>query len=163
MTDSTNNRKKKIATLVEAFSASPHDKKRQEAALHLIEYLKSGAALLARCENLLETMPHDQFGSMSAAARLMQANARVAEALSRLAPAEQRRRSVVLHITDDRPTREELIREIEAENAQSGKDVVKELEERLDMLLERERAAGVAPRAWHGAEGAVDEARRDDG
>jgi hypothetical protein len=54
---------------------------------------------------------------------------------------EQRKRSVVLHLQDDRPTREELIREIEEENAQSGEDPVAKLERRLNELLEREEAA----------------------
>lgn len=69
------------------------------------------------------------------------ANAKVADALSRIAQVEQRRRTVVLNLQDDRPTREELIREMEEENAQSGEDVVAKLERRLNEIIEREEAA----------------------
>jgi hypothetical protein len=135
------NGQKKIGTLAEAFTAPVHDRQRQQAILHLVEHLMCGSVLLARCEDLVETQPHDHFGPMNAAARLLQANARVAEALARVAPAEQRRRSIVLNLQDDRPTREELIREIEEEKAQSGEDVLDRLRRRLDQLLEREQAA----------------------
>lgn len=167
------NGQKKIGTLVEAFTAPVNDRQRQDAVRHLVDYLESGTALVARCEELAQSQPNDMFGAMSAAARLMQANARVAEALSRIVPAEQRRRSVVLHITDDRPTREELIREIEAENAQAGEDVVKKLEDRLRRILEREQAAKVlfqtpppvkrAPRDGQAEQAEKAEAQTDNG
>ena len=108
---------------------------------HLVDYLESGSSLVARCEDLVVTQPNDKLGAIYAVARLMQATARVAEALSRFAPAEQRRRSVVLHVQDDRPTREELIREIEEKNARESEGAVERLEQRLKDLLEREQAA----------------------
>src|SRR5258708_10983727 len=110
--------------LVEAFISPVDDELRRDAARHLVDYLETGTSVGLRCEDLLVTQPNDKLGTMYAAARLMQATARVGDALARVAQVEQRRRSVVLHLQDDRPTREELIREIEAEKAQSGDDAI---------------------------------------
>jgi ParB-like chromosome segregation protein Spo0J len=132
------NGQSKRSGLVEAFTAPVDDGLRRDAMRHLVDYLKSGSSRVSRCEDLLVTQPDDKLGAVYAAARLMQANARVADALSRVAQVEQRRRSVVLHLQDDRPTREELIREIEEENRKSGEDIVARLERRLRRLKERE-------------------------
>ena len=131
----------KRSGLVEAFTAPVDDGLRRDAMRHLVDYLKSGSSLVSRCEDLLVTQPDDKLGAVYAAARLMQANTRVADALSRVAQVEQRRRSVVLHLQDDRPTREELIREIEEEKKQSGVDSRAKLQQRFNQIVERERAA----------------------
>ena len=145
MTDSTeraavSGRNKKV-TVAEAFSPPPPDELRREAMQHLLDHLESGASLVSRCEHLVASQPGERTGAINAAARVLLANAKVADALSRIAQVEQRKRSVVLHLQDDRPTREELIREIEEENAQSGEDPVAKLERRRNELLEREEAA----------------------
>jgi hypothetical protein len=89
----------------------------------------------------LTSQPGDRVGPINAAARVLLANAKVADALARISQVEQRKRSVVLHLQDDRPTREELIREIEEENRRSGEDPIARLERRLDEIREREEAA----------------------
>lgn len=130
----------KKATVAEAFSPPPPDDLRRDAMRHLLDHLESGSSLILRCEDLT-SQPGDRVGSINAAARVLLANAKVADALARISQVEQRKRSVVLHLQDDRPTREELIREIEEEKAQSGEDAVAVLERRLDQILEREKAA----------------------
>ena len=145
MTDSTeraavSGRNKKV-TVAEAFSPPPPDELRREAMQHLLDHLESGASLVSRCEDLVASQPGERTGAINAAARVLLANAKVADALSRIAQVEQRKRSVVLHLQDDRPTREELIREIEEEKRQSGEDPIARLERRLDQIREREEAA----------------------
>jgi len=130
----------KKATVAEAFSPPVPDDLRRDAMRHLLDHLESGSSLILRCEDLT-SQPGDRVGPINAAARVLLANAKVADALARISQVEQRKRSVVLHLQDDRPTREELIREIEEENAQSGEDPVAKLERRLNELLEREEAA----------------------
>ena len=131
----------KKATVAEAFAPPPPDELRRAAMRHLLDHLESGSSLVLRCEDLATSQPVDQTGPINAAARVLLANAKVADALSRIAQVEQRRRTVVLNLQDDRPTREELIREMQEENARSGEDVIARLERRLDQIKEREEYA----------------------
>lgn len=130
----------KKATVAEAFSPPVPDDLRRDAMRHLLDHLESGSSLILRCEDLT-SQPGDRVGPINAAARVLLANAKVADALARISQVEQRKRSVVLHLQDDRPTREELIREIEEERRQSGEDPIARLERRLDQIREREEAA----------------------
>jgi len=130
----------KKATVAEAFSPPVPDDLRRDAIRHLLDHLESGSSLILRCEDLT-SQPGDRVGPINAAARVLLANAKVADALARISQVEQRKRSVVLHLQDDRPTREELIREIEEERRQSGEDPIARLERRLDQIREREEAA----------------------
>lgn len=130
----------KKATVAAAFSPPVPDDLRRDAMRHLLDHLESGSSLILRCEDLT-SQPGDRVGPINAAARVLLANAKVADALARISQVEQRKRSVVLHLQDDRPTREELIREIEEENRQSGEDPIARLERRLDQIREREEAA----------------------
>ena len=130
----------KKATVAEAFSPPVPDDLRRDAMRHLLDHLESGSSLILRCEDLT-SQPGDRVGPINAAARVLLANAKVADALARISQVEQRKRSVVLHLQDDRPTREELIREIEEEKRQSGEDPIVRLERRLDQIREREEAA----------------------
>ncbi|HVE03363.1 MAG TPA: hypothetical protein VNB30_04840 [Rhizomicrobium sp.] len=130
----------KKATVAEAFSPPVPDDLRRDAMRHLLDHLESGSSLILRCEDLT-SQPGDRVGPINAAARVLLANAKVADALARISQVEQRKRSVVLHLQDDRPTREELIREIEEEKRQSGEDPIARLERRLDQIREREEAA----------------------
>jgi hypothetical protein len=130
----------KKATVAEAFSPPVPDDLRRDAMRHLLDHLESGSSLILRCEDLT-SQPGDRVGPINAAARVLLANAKVADALARISQVEQRKRSVVLHLQDDRPTREELIREIEEEKRQSGEDPIARLERRLDEIREREEAA----------------------
>ena len=130
----------KKGTVAEAFSPPVPDDLRRDAMRHLLDHLESGSSLILRCEDLT-SQPGDRVGPINAAARVLLANAKVADALARISQVEQRKRSVVLHLQDDRPTREELIREIEEEKRQSGEDPIARLERRLDQIREREEAA----------------------
>src|SRR5689334_16597233 len=145
MTDSTEKSasagRNKKATVAEAFSPPVPDDLRRDAMRHLLDHLESGSSLVLRCEDLVASQPGDRTGPINAAARVLLANAKVADALARISQVEQRKRSVVLHLQDDRPTREELIREMEEENRQSGEDPIAKLERRLNEILEREEAA----------------------
>jgi len=130
----------KKATVAIAFSPPVPDDLRRDAMRHLLDHLESGSSLILRCEDLT-SQPGDRVGPINAAALVLLANAKVADALARISQVEQRKRSVVLHLQDDRPTREELIREIEEEKRQSGEDPIARLERRLDQIREREEAA----------------------
>ena len=71
------------------------DELRRYAVEQLAEHLTIGVDLAARCQNLSLRSESDKVGPINAAARLMQANARIAEALASVAQVERRRRTIV--------------------------------------------------------------------
>lgn len=71
---------------------------RRLAVARLAEHLDIGSSLVARCEELAHASRGDRLGPLHAAARLMRANALVAQALANVAQVERRRRTIVEHI-----------------------------------------------------------------
>jgi hypothetical protein len=77
-------------------SSRPDDEAlRRYAVARLADHLDVGVSLAQRCEQLSGIPDGDRVGAITAAARLMNANARVAEALATVAQVERRRRSIV--------------------------------------------------------------------
>lgn len=70
------------------------DELRRYAAERLADHLTLGVDLASRCEHLSMQAKRDKVGPLNAAARLMQANARIADALARMAYVERRSRSI---------------------------------------------------------------------
>ena len=68
---------------------------RRLAAERLSEHLEMGASLVARAEHLAELPKGDRLGPLYAAARLMRANALVAQTLANVVQVERRQRSIV--------------------------------------------------------------------
>ncbi len=90
--------------------ASPTDDAlRRLAGTRLAQHLEIGAVLVARCEQLAMAARGDHLGPLMAAARLMQANAKVAETLAHVALVERRRRSIIEHTQTVEPKNAELI------------------------------------------------------
>lgn len=74
------------------------DELRRYAAERLADHLTLGVDLASRCEHLSMQAKRDKVGPLNAAARLMLANARIAETLAMFANIEHRRRSIVEHL-----------------------------------------------------------------
>ena len=81
---------------------------RRLAGARLAEHLDIGVALAARCEHLAELPKGDRLGAIYAAARLMRANAFIAQALANVAQVERRQRSIVERIQPPDPKVAEL-------------------------------------------------------
>jgi len=84
------------------------DELRRYAAEQLAEHLTIGVDLAARCQNLSLRAESDKVGPINAAARLMQANARIAEALATFAQIERRRRTITERIQPPDKKKDEL-------------------------------------------------------
>lgn len=76
---------------------------RRRAAECLADHLESGTTLIERCEYLSLQAKGDRTKPIFAASRLMQANARVAEALAKVAQVEQRSRRIVERVQTPTP------------------------------------------------------------
>jgi hypothetical protein len=119
-------------------TARPEDELRRFAVERLADHLEIGASLIERCERLAFAQRGDRLGPLYAAARLMQAQARVADALAHVAQVERRRRSITERIQTVPPNSTDLTPRVE-------EDAIAILEKRLNDLLQREREAGVRP------------------
>jgi hypothetical protein len=82
---------------------------RREAVQHLSDDLEIGSSLLARCEEFALQSREANLAPMHAAARLMQASAKLADSLSGVAQVERRRRSIVERIEPIDPKQRKLI------------------------------------------------------
>lgn len=89
---------------------------RRMAAARLSEHLEIGARLVARCEVAAETSPSDGAGPLLAAARLVRANAEVAQTLARLAAMERYRHKIF----DPRGARRPGSGELNSKNLREG-------------------------------------------
>ncbi len=76
---------------------------RQFAADKLAEHLAVGVSLAQLCEALANKVKGDRLGPIYAAARVMRANASVAEVLATVAGIERRRRSIVERVQAPKP------------------------------------------------------------
>ena len=92
----------------EPSGARSDEELRRLAAERLSEHLEMGASLVARAEHLAELPKGDRLGPLYAAARLMRANALVAQTLANVVQVERRRRSIVEHIQPPDPKVAEL-------------------------------------------------------
>ena len=87
---------------------SSDDTLRRAAVQHLADEVEIGSSLLARCEEFALKSRNTHLAPMHAAARLMQANAKLADSLSNVAQVERRRRSIVERIEPIDPKQREL-------------------------------------------------------
>ena len=139
-------------------ASRPDDELRRLAAERLAEHLDIGASLVARCEELAFAPKGDRLGPLYAAARLMRANAHLAEALAHVAQVERRQRSIVERIQPPDPKLAEWNSKIKSEGeAESAKE---KLIRRLDALMEHSNSKSGANN--HVA-GRIEDAKEDDG
>jgi hypothetical protein len=142
------------ASAAELRTESALDKSDEElrrlAVARLAEHLDVGSSLVLRCEELAMSKHGDRLGPIYAAARLMRANAKIAEALANVAQVERRRRSIIERIQMANPKKAELNCDLEDEKNDTS---LFELERRIDALA---RAANTDS-ALDDSEGANDE------
>lgn len=84
------------------------DALRRLAAEKLARHLEMGGELVARCQELAKAGRGDRLGPLTAAARLMRANAQVAQTLAHVALVERRSRTIVETIQKPDPKISEL-------------------------------------------------------
>jgi uncharacterized membrane protein YccC len=89
-------------------AARSDEELRRLAAERLAEHLEMGVSLVARCEHFAELPRGDRLGPLYAAARLMRANAFVAQALANVVQVERRKRSIIERIQPPDPKIAEL-------------------------------------------------------
>jgi hypothetical protein len=124
------------------------DELRRYAAEQLAEHLSIGVDLAARCHNLSLRADTDKVGPIHAASRLMQANARIAEALATVAQVERRRRTISETIQKPDPKQAELNSKLEKEKV--DQEQLTKFWQRMDEHVEN------SVRARLGQEGAED-------
>jgi hypothetical protein len=127
--------------------AKSDEELRRMAVARLAEHLDIGSSLVTRCEELAQVHRGDRLGPLYAAARLMNANARVALALAQVGQVESRRRSIVERIQPPDPKIAELNSRFPT--PEKNEDSLAELERRIDRLIEakkeeQERLDGLA-------------------
>lgn len=76
---------------------------RRRAATYMTQHLESAGSLIERCEHLALQAKGDRMRPIHAAARLLQADARVAQALGQLAKVERRQHTIVERIQPPQP------------------------------------------------------------
>ncbi|HUO89015.1 MAG TPA: hypothetical protein VMU08_07565 [Rhizomicrobium sp.] len=106
---------------------------RRVALEHLAEQLDMGVRLVGRCRTLASVNRGDRLGPLSAAARLMNSGARVAQALAHVGLVERRHRSIIERIQPPRTEEDEL-------NSQKRKYLARprhEIREEIGAKLER--------------------------
>jgi hypothetical protein len=103
----------------EQSAARSDEELRRLAAERLSEHLEMGASLVARAEHLAELPKGDRLGPLYAAARLMRANALVAQTLANVVQVERRQRSIVEHIQPPDPKVVELNARLQKEEGDS--------------------------------------------
>ncbi len=108
---------------------------RRLAVMRLSEHLEVGATLVGRCEQLAMAHRGDRLGPLYAAARLMRANALVAQALAHVAQVEYRQRSIVERIQPPDPKLAELNSRLQRE--EGGSEVKLKFWRRVDELVEQ--------------------------
>ena len=111
------------------------DELRRFAAAQLADNLQIGVDLAERCGALSRSTEDDRIGPIYAAARMMQANARIAQALANLAQVEGRRRSIVEHIQPPDPKLLELNSQLHRKKRDD--EHRRELERRLQAIVDR--------------------------
>lgn len=114
---------------------------RRLAAVRLAEHLDRGAALIARCQNLAQSQRGDRLGPIYAAARLMRADAGVAQALAHVVMVERRSRTIVEQIQrPDKKTAElNSILEKQQKDREKRKSIQEQLKEKVQQAIQREK------------------------
>jgi hypothetical protein len=125
---------------------------RRLAAERLAEHLDVGSTLILRCETLSLTTKGDKLGPINAAARLMRANAHVAEVLANVAQVERRRRSIVERIQP--PDRKKVELNSHLQNQKTSAETMLKFWNRVDEHIDQ------SVRARLGEEGAHDSVAR---
>jgi hypothetical protein len=121
------------------------DELRRYAAEQLAEHLAIGVSMATRCQGLSMQANLDKVGPLNAAARLMQANARVVEALATFALIERRKRSISERIQSPDKKQAELNSKLEEE---------KRLRQNVTEFWQRMRDLTESKRTTHGEEDA---------
>ena len=88
--------------------APTDDELRRLAAIKLAQHLDMGGELVTRCQELAKVARGDRLGPLVAAARLMRANAHVAQTLAHVALVERRQRTIIEQIQRPDPKAAEL-------------------------------------------------------
>jgi hypothetical protein len=114
-----------------AAAPQPDEALRRLAASRLAEHLDIGAQLVARCKKLADVTRGDRLGPLTAAARLMNSNARIAHALAHVALVERRQRTIIERIQPAKPESVEL----------NSKKTPTEMRREIEMKLARAEAA----------------------
>jgi hypothetical protein len=113
---------------------------RRLAAERLADHLEIGISLAGHCEMLAGKTKGDRLGPVYAAARLMRANAAVAEALANVAQIERRRRSIVERVQTPDPKKAELNSRLQEEKSAAEERL--KLLKHVDGLLEQMSRGG---------------------
>ena len=100
-------------------TAQSDEELRRLAGARMAEHLDMGVSLVARCEHLAELPKGDRLGAIYAAARLMRANAFIAQALANVAQVERRQRTIVERIQPPDPKEAELNARLQNEERDS--------------------------------------------
>jgi len=101
--DASEVQKPQAETSGEDSGKSSDEELRRFAAAQLADNLEMGGSLIARCEHLAELPKGDRLSPLYAAARLMQGNARVAQAFAEVAQLERRSRRIVERVQPSVP------------------------------------------------------------
>ncbi|HEY0299844.1 MAG TPA: hypothetical protein VGC36_00810 [Rhizomicrobium sp.] len=117
---------------------NPDEALRRLAAARLAEYLDIGVGLAARCTELASGKSRDKLGPITAAARLFNANARVAQALALVAQVERRQRTIVERIQP--PDRKILELNSKNERRETPSEIRARLAHRILDMAARARA-----------------------
>ncbi len=124
---------------------NPDEALRRLAGKRLAEYLNIGVGLATECSRLASGKSRDHLGPITAAARLFNSNARVAQALALVALVERRQRTIIERIQPPKPDAAEL-NSRNAEKARSDLEAFQVLEQQfLDSLVEERRERLKAP------------------
>lgn len=110
-----------VHKIVQGSAHETDDELRRLAGKRLAQHLELGAILVAHCEKLALTAQGDRLGPLYAAARLMRANAQVADTLAHVALVERRRRSIVERIQSPGPETSELNSILQEKSPQRAK------------------------------------------
>ncbi|HEY4941110.1 MAG TPA: hypothetical protein VII56_06755 [Rhizomicrobium sp.] len=113
------------------------DALRRLAAERLAEHLDLGASLIQRCEDLSLVRKGDRLGPIYAAARVLRADAQVAQALARVAQVESCHRSVVETVAKPDP---KFVAWQQQQQTRKPSEIRAELAQRLAKIVETARA-----------------------
>ena len=114
---------------------NPDEVLRRHAGKRLAEYLDVGIGLATECQRLASAKSRDHLGPITAAARLFNSNARVAQALASVALVERRQRTIIERIQPPKPDKAEL--NSQNERKERPEEIRKRLESRIMNIVAR--------------------------
>lgn len=117
---------------------NPDEALRRLAGKRLAEYLDIGVGLATECQRLASARKRDHLGPITAAARLFNSNARVAQALASVAQVERRQRTIIERIQLPKPDTAEL--NSQNERKEKPSEIRQRLAKRFQDMTARSRA-----------------------